>query len=171
MLHGQIRIGQRLGFNALRGVHNEDGTLARRQRTGYLVVKVHVTGGVDQVKDIGLPILGIVGYGDRVGLDGDAPLPFQIHAVQQLILHVAQSNRTGLFQNTVRQGGLTVVNMGDDTKITGVFAACRHGGPPFSSGKGCAVGANGLARFVQRDIDNIGMGVFFNVAHAETVVR
>ena len=29
--------------------------------------------------------------GDGVGLDGDPPLPFQIHAVQQLILHVPVS--------------------------------------------------------------------------------
>jgi hypothetical protein len=36
-LKGQVEVGQRLGLNALSGVHDEDGTLAGSQRSAHLV--------------------------------------------------------------------------------------------------------------------------------------
>ena len=43
-----------------------------------------MAGGVDQVELVGLAVLGRVVHGDRVGLDGDAPLALQVHRIEQL---------------------------------------------------------------------------------------
>lgn len=53
-------------------------------------------------------------------------LPFQIHAVQQLILHVPQSHRLGFLQNAVGQGRLAVIDMGDNAKVPGQLAGYRQ---------------------------------------------
>ena len=51
-------------------------------------------------------------------LDGDAALPFQIHRVEQLLLHVAGSDRAGAMQQAVRERRLPVIDMGDDAEIS-----------------------------------------------------
>ena len=117
VLHGQIGVGQRLGLDALRGVHDEHRTLAGGQRAGHLVVEVHVARGVDEVQVVGLAILGLVLQTDGPGLDGDAALLFQIHVVQQLGLHLALLHRAAGHNQPVGQGGFSVVNVGDDTEI------------------------------------------------------
>ena len=88
MLQGQIGVGQRLGLDALGRIHNEQRALAGSQRTGYFVIEVYVARGVDQVHAVGLAVQGLILHQDRVGFDGDAPFPLQIHIVQQLVLHL-----------------------------------------------------------------------------------
>ena len=56
-----------------------------------------------------------------MGFNGNAPLPLQVHAVQHLFGHFALVQGTGKFQQSVRQGGLPVVNVGDDAKVANVF--------------------------------------------------
>ena len=51
----QVEVGERLRLDALRGVDEQDGALARRQRPRDLVGEVDVAGGVDEVEDIGRP--------------------------------------------------------------------------------------------------------------------
>ena len=46
---GEIGVGQRLGLDALRGIHDEHGALAGGQRPGDLVVEVHMARRVDEV--------------------------------------------------------------------------------------------------------------------------
>ena len=82
MLHGQIGVGQSLGLDALRGVHDEHRPLAGGQRAGHLIVEVHMARGVDEVQGVGAAVLRLVVQADGPGLDGDAPLPLQIHVVQ-----------------------------------------------------------------------------------------
>ena len=82
MLHGQIGVGQGLGLDALAGVHDKHRALAGGQRPGHLIVKVHMAWGVDEVQVIGLPVLGLIFQADGPGLDGNAPLPLQVHVVQ-----------------------------------------------------------------------------------------
>ena len=52
-----------------------------------------------------------------MGLDRDPPLPLQIHRIEQLILLFAFIDRAGAFEQTIRQGGLAVIDMRDDAKI------------------------------------------------------
>ena len=73
---------------------------------------------VDEVQDIRLPILGGIMQGCRAGLDGDAPLPLQLHGVQKLLRPDALVNGVALLQKPVCQGGLAMVNVGHDGKIS-----------------------------------------------------
>ena len=69
---------------------------------------------VDEVQGVGLAVFRLVEQVDGPGLDGDAPLPLQVHVVQELILHLALRHGIALLQQAIRQGGLAVVNVGDD---------------------------------------------------------
>ena len=77
-----------------------------------------MTGRVDQVQGVRLPIPRVhVPHARRVELDGDAALALQVHAVQELGLHVARCDRPGPNQQPVRQRGLAVVDVGHDAKV------------------------------------------------------
>ena len=67
----------------------------------------------------------MVGQPDGPGLDGDAPLPLQVHVVQQLALHLPGGNGVALLQQPVRQRGLAVVNMGNDAEVSDVALLCH----------------------------------------------
>ena len=127
----QVAVGQRLGLHALAGVHHQHGALAGSQAAADLVGKVHVARGVDQVEFIVLAVLGMVAHGHGAGLDGDAPLPFQLHVVQDLVLHGALVHAVGQLQNPVGQRAFAVVNVGDDTKVADVVAC--HSQPSSKS--------------------------------------
>jgi hypothetical protein len=60
-----------------------------------------------------------------VGLDGDASLAFQVHGVEHLFHHFALGKGAGHFEQTIRQSGLPVVDVGDNREvpyITGIHA-------------------------------------------------
>jgi hypothetical protein len=46
-----------------------------------------------------------------MGFDGNAAFAFQIHTVQELILHFALCHSIGIFQQAVGKGGFAVVNV------------------------------------------------------------
>ena len=120
-IHRQIGVGQGLGLNALRGVHHQNSSLAGGQRAGDLIVEVHMAGGVDEIENIVLAVVGVVNQRYRMSLDGNAPLTLQIHVVQKLVGHIPQGNRLGLFQNPVRQGGFAVVDVGDNAEVSNLL--------------------------------------------------
>ena len=74
--------------------------------------------GVDEVQGIAFPIIGGIIQLHRRGLDGDAPLPLQLHGVQQLLRPLPLVDGVALLHEPVCQGGLAVVNVGNDGKIT-----------------------------------------------------
>ena len=112
-----MHVGQGLGFHALGGIHDEHGAIASGEGAAHLVGEVHVAGGIQQVELVGIAILGLVAHGHGVGLDGNPLLALQVHGVQELVLLVALADGIGKFQETVRQSGLTVVNVGNDGEI------------------------------------------------------
>ena len=122
---GQMDIGHCLGLYSLSRVHNKDGTLASGEAAGDLVGEIHMAGSVHEVESVLLTILGQVLHGDWVRLDRDAALALQIHGVQNLLLLVTVGDRVGDFQKTVRQGGLPVIDMGDDAEVADILN--RHG--------------------------------------------
>ena len=132
VLHSKISVGQGLRLHALRGVHHQHGALTGRQRPGDLIVEVHVSRRVDEVQLIGLTILRLVIQLNGPGLDGDAPLPLQVHIVQQLICHLPLGYRAAGLQQPVRQRRLAVVDVGDNGKITNVALFGHTGKPPQS---------------------------------------
>ena len=121
MVGGKIGVGKGLSLYSLGGVHHKHRSFAGGKGTGNLIVKVNVAGSVDEIKLIGLSVVGLVIKGDGVGLYGNASFPFEVHTVEQLILHIAQGHRVGYFEHTVGQGGFTVVDVGDYTKISDVL--------------------------------------------------
>ena len=85
----QCKIGvcKRLRLNALGCVNDEHRTLAGCQRTAYLIVKVNMTRGVNEVKHIGLTVLGLVIQTHGPCLYGDTALTLEVHVIEDLILH------------------------------------------------------------------------------------
>ena len=72
---------------------------------------------VDKVQGVGLAVQGRVFQGYRVGLDGDATLPLQVHVIQDLGLHIAPRHRLGQFQQAIGQRGFAMINVRDDGEI------------------------------------------------------
>jgi len=83
-----------------------------------------MSGCVDKVELILLPVFGFVLHPHRVGFDSYTPLPFKIHVIEDLILHFLSADSTCQFQKTVGEGGFAVVNMGNNTEIS--YKICCH---------------------------------------------
>ena len=62
-----------------------------------------------------------MGHVHRLALDGDAAFALQFHLVEELRLHILGTDGSRDFQEAVGQGGLTVVDVGDDAKIADVL--------------------------------------------------
>ena len=60
VVDGQVAVGQRLRFDALRGVDDEHRPFARGEAARDFVGEVDVAGRVDQVEDVVLPVFGLV---------------------------------------------------------------------------------------------------------------
>ena len=118
--HIQVRYGLRL--YALRGVHDEQCAFAGSDGAGYFVGEVHVSRSVNEVEDILLSVQFILHlYG--VALDGDATFALQVHVVQHLSF--GHLYGVGIFQQAVCQGGLAVVDVGDNAKVADILHLCR----------------------------------------------
>ena len=87
-------------------------------------------GGVDQIENIGLPVLGRIVETHGLGLDGNAPLALELHIVEHLLLHLTIGQPARILDQAVGQGGFTVVDMGHDGEIAdqGLVSAHRRGG-------------------------------------------
>jgi len=77
-IDGEIGVGDGLGFDALRGVHEEGGAFTGLETARDFIIKIDVAGGIDEIQDIVLTVLRFEGHTDGFGLDGDAALAFQV---------------------------------------------------------------------------------------------
>lgn len=77
-----------------------------------------MTRSVDQVQAVRLPVLGVITESDRMSLDCDSPFPLQIHRVEKLRLHIPFRDQPCRLKKPVGQGGLPVVHVGDDAKVS-----------------------------------------------------
>ena len=117
---GVIDVSQRLGLDALGAVHNQQRAFNRAHGAGDLIGEVDVTRSVDQVEDILLPVQRLVVDPHGLGLDRDATLPLDVHAVEHLRLHIAQRNSLRLLDEAISEGGFAMVDVGDDGEIADV---------------------------------------------------
>ena len=122
VLDGQVRVRERLRFDALRRVHEQQGALTGRQRPRDFVRKIHVAGRIDEIEDVVLAVVGPIGQADGVGLDRDAALALEVHAVEHLRFHLAGLQGAGELEKPVGQRGLAVIDVGDDREISDVSA-------------------------------------------------
>ena len=118
VVDGDVGVGQRLRFDALRRVDHQQRAFAGGQRARNFVAEIHVAGRVDQVELVGLAIGRRIHHADRMRLDGDAALALQVHRVQHLRLHLARRQRAGKLQQAVGKRALPMINMGDDREIS-----------------------------------------------------
>ena len=117
VFYSEVGVGKCLRLDSLGSVHDEQRTLAGNQGTGYLVVEVHMARGVDEVKDVVLAVVRVVFQADCTRLDGDSALALDVHVVEQLLLHVAEGDGLGLLEDTVGEGGFSVVDVSDYAEV------------------------------------------------------
>ncbi len=117
VIDGQIRIRERLGFDTLRSVDDEQGSFTGREGTGNFVRKIDVAGSIDEVELVSFPVLRGVHHANGVSLDGDAALAFEVHRIKDLGLHFARGQRSGELKKAVGQRGFAVVDVSDDREI------------------------------------------------------
>jgi hypothetical protein len=98
VLHRQVQVGERLGLDALARVHDEECPLASRDCARDLVGEVHVPRGVDEVQRP-LAVVATIQDPDGLGLDRDAPLPLDVHRVQDLGHPLPLRDRLGDIQS------------------------------------------------------------------------
>ena len=120
VLHGEVDIRHGLRLDALGGVDDEEGPLAGGEGAADFVGEIDVTGRVDQVELIFLTVLGVVGHADGTGLDGDALLTLEVHRIKHLVGEVSLGDRTGALKEPIGQGGLPMVDVGDDAEVSDV---------------------------------------------------
>ena len=107
-----------LGQRALGGVHQQQHPVDQRQRALDLGAEVGVAGGVH---DVDVDVLVVDGR--VLGHDRDALLALQVHRVHDPLgdgLVLAEEPR--LPEHGVDQGGLAVVDVGDDRNVTDAVA-------------------------------------------------
>ena len=115
-LQGQVQVGQGLGLDALSRVDEQNRPLTSLQGPRDLVGEVDVPRGVDHVENVGGTV-DLPRHPHRLGLDGDAAFPLDVHTVQVLSASAALVKDTGDLQHPVGQGRLAVVNVRDDAEV------------------------------------------------------
>src|SRR6185437_2243395 len=115
---GGVAVGDALRFHPLRRIDHEERAITGRERAGHLVREVHVPGGIDHVELITLAVPRLVIEGDALGFDRDAALALEIHGIEHLRLHLPVGEPAAELNETVSEGGLAVIDVGNDGEIT-----------------------------------------------------
>jgi hypothetical protein len=56
-----------------------------------------------------------------MAFDGDSPFPFEVHIIEGLFLHVTFADGVGKFQQAVGECTLSMIDVGDNTKVANMF--------------------------------------------------
>ena len=124
----EVEVREGLRLDPLGGVDDQDGALAGGERARDLVGEVHVAGRVDEVERVLVPVARGVEQAHGVGLDGDAPLLLEVHGVEDLVHRLLGVHRAREGQQAVGQGGLAVVDVGDDREVADIVGDHRGSG-------------------------------------------
>ena len=121
LLDRRVTVRHRLGLDALRNVHYQERALACGERTGDLIRKIDVSRRVDQIEQVRKSVARPIMQGRGLSLDGDAPLPFQLHGIQHLLGHLAIGQPATTLDKAIRERRFSVIDVGDNRKITYVL--------------------------------------------------
>ena len=104
---------------ALGRVDQQQHPVDHGQAALHLAAEVGVPGRVDDVDDCDRSVGVVAVHGGVLGQDGDALFLFQVTAVHDAFMGVvaAVGQGAGLPQHRIDQGGLAVVDVGDDGDI------------------------------------------------------
>lgn len=127
---GPQAVGQRLpddesslGHHTLDGVYEQQHRVHHAEDALDLSAEVRVAGGVDEVDAHALEI-----DGGLLGEDRDPPLALDILAVHHPLRdRLVLAEGAGLAQQSIQQGRLAVINVGDDRQVAEIFAQFSHG--------------------------------------------
>ena len=122
VLDREIGVGERLRFDALRRVDQQQRAFARGERPRDFVREVDVARRVDEIEDVVLAVVRRVVQADRMRLDGDAALALEVHRVEDLRLHLARLQRAGELEKAIGQRRLAVVDVRDDREVADVLS-------------------------------------------------
>ncbi|CAB4803220.1 unannotated protein [freshwater metagenome] len=84
-----------------------------------------MTGGVDQVN----AVVSIV-EANTLELDRDTPFTFNVHRVEILRTHLAGVDSATQLEQAVREGGLAVIDVGDDAEVADTVEGGHEGSCP-----------------------------------------
>ena len=84
-----------------------------------------MAGCIDKVELIGLTVPCLILQSDTLSLDGNAPLPLQIHGVQHLFSHLPLSQTATDLDKAIRNSGFAMVDMRDNGEIAYVLEVCH----------------------------------------------
>ena len=103
MIQRQIDIGQSLSLHTLSRIHYQNGSVTGRKTPGHLIIKIHMSGRVNQIENVLFSVLRFVYNADRLGFDRDSTLSLQIHIIQYLSLHFPAGQCPCPLYNTIRK--------------------------------------------------------------------
>ena len=113
----------RLRHGAFGGVDQHQGAVGHPQHALHLAAEIGVAGRVDDVD-----LHALVGDGDVLGQDRDAPLALQLVGVEDALAdQLAFAELAALAQQAIDQRRLAVVDVGDDGHIADVVASHEFG--------------------------------------------
>ena len=124
-IHGQQEIGQGLGLDPLRRIHDQNGAFTRYERPRHLVRKVDMPGRIDKIELIQLPIFGVVAHPHGIQLDRDAALALQVHRIEDLLAHQSLVEGARELDQAVGKRRFAVVDMSNDTEIANMVLSHR----------------------------------------------
>jgi hypothetical protein len=128
-----VAIRHALGLDALRGVDHQQGPLTGGEGARHLVGEVDMTGGIDEVQLVALTVRSVIVQRHALCLDGDPPLPFQVHGVEHLLGHLTLGQATADLDQPVGKRGFPVVDVRDDGEVAGQ-SGLSHSGSARRSG-------------------------------------
>ena len=80
-----------------------------------------MAGRVDEVQLVGFPVSRLVIERNALRLDCDAAFPLEVHGVEYLLRHLTVGEAAAHVDETVSQGRLAVINMGDNGEVANVL--------------------------------------------------
>ena len=113
----KVDVCKRLRLHALRRVHHDERALARGERATDFVREIDVPGRIDEVELVFIAVERGIEHSHGREFDGDAPLAFDIHRIEELFLHIALAHLSGKLHDAVGNRALPVVDVRDDAEI------------------------------------------------------
>ena len=106
-----------LGHAAFKRIHQQEDAVGHIEDTLHLAPEIAMSRSIDNID-----LHPFIGDGHVLGKDSDATLPFQVIVVQDKIAEIfGPAYKVGLIDHPVHEGGLSMVNMGNNGDVSDVL--------------------------------------------------